>query len=231
MKNTLKIMTVFFIILLIGIILIIAGLVIKNESKNDEENVSIIDNVSKETKKSEEKNETFVIGIDKKNTSLEEEKKDDEKEPEQEKKAENIDASTWTQNIYNLNMEIGTLYIPKIGLTTSVYSNSNVNMMEKMPCFLYTTGGLNKKGITLFVGHNRRNGKIFSENKKLEVGDIFLFKDYEGIEKEYTIYDKFITDSGDISFLNNQVDFPVIALSCCTDASDENRIIILGKAN
>ena len=128
-------------------------------------------------------------------------------------------------------MEIGTLYIPKTGLTTAIYSNSNVKMMEKMPCFLYSTGGLNRKGITLFVGHNRRNGKIFSENKKLNIGDIFYFKDYQGTELEYTIYDKFITNEGDISFLNNQVDSPVIVLSCCTDASDENRIIILARAN
>ena len=103
--------------------------------------------------------------------------------------------------------------------------------MEKMPAFLYTSGGLNQVGITLFVGHNRRNGKMFSNNKKLSEGDIFYFTDYEGNKKKYTIYSKFITTSDDTSFLNTNVDVPTIALSCCTDASDENRIIILGRAD
>ena len=209
--------------------------ILKNKKDNNEENIIVNESMSNEINENEERNETLVVGIEKKSKVSEENKTEEKQEaeqiPESEQQEEVLDASTWTQNIYNLNMEIGTLYIPKTGLTTAIYSNSNVKMMEKMPCFLYSTGGLNRKGITLFVGHNRRNGKIFSENKKLNVGDTFYFKDYQGVELEYTIYDKFITNEGDISFLNNQVDSPVIVLSCCTDASDENRIIILGKAN
>ena len=129
-----------------------------------------------------------------------------------------------------MNTEIGTLYIPKTKLTTKVYSNPDPKKMDKMPALLYTSGGLNQTGITLIVGHNRRNGKIFSKNKKLEEGDVFYFTDYEGNEKEYTIYSKFTTTSEDTSFLNTNVDVPTIALSCCTDASDDNRIIILGRA-
>ncbi len=51
------------------------------------------------------------------------------------------------------------------------------------------------------------------------------------IRKKYTIYSKFTTTSDDTSFLNTNVDVPTIALSCCTDASDDNRIIILGRAD
>lgn len=236
MKKALKFIVIFLIILLIIVVGFITKLMLKNKSESNENNIIVNENLSNEVKinedRHEEKNETLVVGIEKK---LEENKNESkqEQEPKEEpvQQEEILDASTWTQNIYNLNMEIGTLYIPKTGLTTAIYSNSNVKMMEKMPCFLYSTGGLNRKGITLFVGHNRRNGKIFSENKKLNIGDTFYFKDYQGVELEYTIYDKFITNEGDISFLSNQVDSPVIVLSCCTDASDENRIIILGKAN
>ena len=49
-------------------------------------------------------------------------------------------------------------------------------------------------------------------------------------QKEYTIYSKFITTSDDTSFLNEEVNCLTIALSCCTDASDDNRIILLGRA-
>lgn len=100
--------------------------------------------------------------------------------------------------------------------------------MEQMPCFLYTTGGLNDVGVTLFVGHNRRNGTLFSNNGKLEEGDEFYFIDLNGTELKYIIYKKFITDEGDISFLNEDVDKPTIALSCCTDNDDDYRIILLG---
>lgn len=149
-----------------------------------------------------------------------------EPEPEQPK-----DASTLTQEIYEMNTTIGKLYIPKTKINISVYSNSDTKKMEKMPAFLYTSGGLNQTGITLFVGHNKRNGKIFSNNKKLEVGDVFYFTDYNGIKKKYTIYSKFITTSDDTSYLNTNVDSPTIVLSCCTDASDDNRIIVIGRAD
>ena len=140
------------------------------------------------------------------------------------------DAAVLTQEIYSLNSTIGTLYIPKTKLTTSVYSSAVVSQMEKMPCFLYTTGGLNNNGITLIVGHNRRNGKMFSNNKNLVQGDEFYFTNLAGRKLKYIIYSKFITKEDDTSFLNNDVQVPTIALSCCTDASDDNRIIILGKA-
>lgn len=140
------------------------------------------------------------------------------------------DAAKLTQDIYSLNSNIGTLYIPKTKLNTSVYCNSSVSQMEKMPCFLYTNGGINKKGITLIVGHNRRNGRIFSNNKKIEQGDEFYFTDLEGKKLKYIVYSKFITKDKDTSFLAGDFDVPTIALSCCTDASDDNRIIILGKA-
>ena len=176
------------------------------------------------------------MGIETNNTEKQnnknEEKQEEKQEEQKEEKHENQpqDPATLTQNIYNMNSEIGTLYIPRTGLTTSVYSNSSVSKMEKMPCFLYTTGGLNKPGATLIVGHNRRNGKLFSNNKKIQEGDEFYFKDYEGNELKYVVYSKFITTDGDMSFLDSNETKPVIALSCCTDANDENRIIVLGRA-
>lgn len=139
-------------------------------------------------------------------------------------------AAVLTEEVYTLNSNIGTLYIPKTRLNTSVYCNPSVSQMERMPCFLYTSGGINKKGITLIVGHNRRNGKMFANNKKIEQGDEFYFTDLEGTKLKYIVYSKFITKEDDTSFLNGNFDVPTIALSCCTDASDDNRIIILGKS-
>ena len=170
---------------------------------------------------SEGKNESIVVNVE----------NNKKEEPKEEKKDEVVlDAATLTQQIYAMNSEIGTLYIPKTGLTTPIYSNSSVSQMEKMPCFLYTTGGLNKPGATLIVGHNKRNGKLFSNNKKIEEGDEFYFKDYEGKELKYVVYSKFTTTEDDMTYLDPNETKPVMALSCCTDANDENRIIVLGRA-
>ena len=189
----------------------------KYSTNSESENISVIDN----------QNKTLLVGIENNNKK---EVKNEEVKKEEKKDEVILDAATLTQQIYAMNSEIGILYIPRTGLTTSIYSNSSVSQMEKMPCFLYTTGGLNKPGATLFVGHNKRNGKLFSNNKKIEEGDEFYFKDFEGKELKYVVYSKFITTDGDMTFLDPAETKPVIALSCCTDANDENRIIVLGRA-
>ena len=221
----------YIIIPLIAILIITIAIIIVIKYNESKETVTPIE----EPENTSEEN-VMVIGINTENTTSQEEQKQPEnnnkpEEPTQEPTQQTRDASALTQEIYNMNTTIGTLYIPKTKLNTKVYCNPDPKKMEKMPAFLYTSGGLNQVGITLFVGHNRRNGKMFSNNKKLAVGDIFYFTDYEGNKKKYTIYSKFTTTSDDTSFLNTNVDVPTIALSCCTDASDDNRIIILGRAD
>ena len=228
MKNKIKIILLFFIVIIVIISIIVYLNIKANNKKNDVEiNNTISDTIIDKT------DEPMVVELGNNIKTRENPKTDEEnsKNKEESKNTQPLDAATLTQNIYNMNSEIGTLYIPKTGLTTAIYSNSSVSQMEKMPCFLYTTGGLNKPGATLIVGHNKRNGKLFSNNKKIEVGDEFYFKDYEGVELKYNVYSKFTTTDGDMSFLNPDETSPVIALSCCTDANDENRIIILGRAD
>ena len=228
MKNKIKVILLFFIVIIVIISIIVYLNIKANNKKNDIEiNNTISDTIIDKT------DEPMVVELGNNIKTRENPKTDEEnsKNKEESKNTQPLDAATLTQNIYNMNSEIGTLYIPKTGLTTAIYSNSSVSQMEKMPCFLYTTGGLNKPGATLIVGHNKRNGKLFSNNKKIEVGDEFYFKDYEGVELKYNVYSKFTTTDGDMSFLNPNETSPVIALSCCTDANDENRIIILGRAD
>lgn len=228
MKNKIKIILLFFIVIIVIISIIVYLNIKANNKKNDVEiNNTVSDTIIDRT------DEPMVVELGNNVKTSENPKTDEEnsKNKEESKNTQPLDAATLTQNIYNMNSEIGTLYIPKTGLTTAIYSNSSVSQMEKMPCFLYTTGGLNKPGATLIVGHNKRNGKLFSNNKKIEVGDEFYFKDYEGVELKYNVYSKFTTTDGDMSFLNPDETSPVIALSCCTDANDENRIIILGRAD
>lgn len=228
MKNKIKIILLFFIVIIVIISIIVYFNIKANNKKNDVElNNTVSDTII------DKNDEPMVVELGNNIKTSDNPKTDEEnsKNKEESKNTQPLDAATLTQNIYNMNSEIGTLYIPKTGLTTAIYSNSSVSQMEKMPCFLYTTGGLNKPGATLIVGHNKRNGKLFSNNKKIEVGDEFYFKDYDGVELKYNVYSKFTTTDGDMSFLNPDETSPVIALSCCTDANDENRIIILGRAD
>lgn len=225
------IIIVFFCIIIISTIFAVYYFYVR--PKIEKENTNTIE-ISQNTNANDKKEkiivneDLMVIGIENKNEPKEPNKEEEKKEEQQNNPT--LDAATLTSSIYNLNIEIGTLYIPKTGLTTPVYCNSSVYKMEEMPCFLYTTGGLNKPGATLIVGHNRRNGKMFSNNKKIQEGDEFYFKDYEGKELKYIVYSTFITTEDDMSFLEEGETSPVIALSCCTDANDENRIIVMGRA-
>lgn len=209
----------FLIILLtLTIIAIVVFLIIKL----NKEDITVSENIEN-TVIEQKKENALVIDIGKKT-----EEEPVKEEPKQEPKK---DAATITQEIYSLNSEIGTLYIPKTNLTTPIYCMQTSEKMEKMPCFIYATGELNEYGVVLITGHNKRNGKLFSNNKKLAEGDEFYFKDYNGKELKYTIYKKYITNSGDTSYLNIQSDKPIMALSCCTDANNDDRIIILGRAD
>ena len=173
-----------YIIIILLAILIIAAITIFIILKNKTQEVN--QEINKEPKQEEEN--VLVIGMEKneqqneapQNTTEPEKQPQEpaknqatpstntsvqpEPEPEQPK-----DASTLTQEIYDMNTTIGKLYIPKTKINISVYSNSDTKKMEKMPAFLYTSGGLNQVGITLFVGHNRRNGKMFSNKNTYQL--------------------------------------------------------------
>ena len=217
-KNKKYIITFFTLVLFFILLITILNFFAKENRKNQEENyieektVQLIDD-----EKIEQKDEAIIVYIE--NTVQEQEIREEIK-----------DASALTHEIYDMNCPIGILTIPKTDVNTEVFSNQTVDKMEEMPCFLYTTGGLNKIGTTLIVGHNRVNGTLFSDNGKLEAGDEFYFKDFEEKELRYTIISKEIRLDTDTSFLTESVDKPTMVLSCCSDNDDEYRIIIIGVA-
>lgn len=152
-------------------------------------------------------------------------------EKPQEEQEEYKDATMITQDLQEMDINIGRLYIPKTQLDTEVYCKQNPNKMEEMPCMLYTNLGPNQQGVTILVGHNRANGLLFSNNNMLEENDEFYFKDYTGIEKTYRFFSKFVTTGDDVSFYNTPFDTPVIAMQCCLTPTDtENVLIIMATA-
>lgn len=124
---------------------------------------------------------------------------------------------------------VGKIEIPQTGVDTPILDQVTVKGMENAPCLLYATGELNQNGNNLIVGHNYRNGTIFSDNKNLKLGDKIYVTTLDGQRIEYTIYNKFVTTAEDVSYIKRDTNNkPEITLSCCTD-DDEYRIIILAK--
>ena len=87
-----------------------------------------------------------------------------------------------------------------------------------------------QKGVTLIVGHNKRNGKLFSNNSKIKKNDKIYITDLKGKTLTYKVYSTLITKEQDTSFLKNDVKSPEIVLSSCTD-DETKRIIILARAD
>lgn len=123
---------------------------------------------------------------------------------------------------------IGTIVIPKTNVNLPILSKVSVDGMEVATCFLYSTGSINQSGTTIIVGHNYCNGKLFSNNKQLQIGDK-IYITTNGNKVEYTVYDKLITTENDVSYVEkNTTNQPEIALSTCTD-NEEKRLVILAK--
>lgn len=149
----------------------------------------------------------------------------------QKRKTENSESknSNTSTNIPKGQISIGMIEIPKTNVNLPILKDITVAGMEVATCMMYSTGSLNISGTTVIIGHNYCNGKLFSNNNKLQKGDKIIITTTDGNKKEYTIYDKFITTEEDISYLErNTNNEPQIALSTCTN-NEEKRIVILAK--
>lgn len=131
---------------------------------------------------------------------------------------------------YNTNTVIGVLEIPKTKIKYQIYSEVTVDSLNKAVAMQYGVG-LNKTGNTVIAGHNMRNGKFFSNNKKLENGDEIYITDDTGKKVTYKIYKIYYTNPSDTEFfIRDTKGAREISLTTCSDDSKE-RLIIWAKAN
>ena len=140
-------------------------------------------------------------------------------------------ATTQIASTYKGYSTAGKIEIPKTGANLYILKKQTVSSMKVGVCLLYSTGELNKSGQTLILGHNSRDGKLFSNNNKLKVGDSIYITTLDGKKVKYVIYRKFISKPEDASYINRSgTEKPEIVLSSCTD-DEENRIVIMARAN
>ena len=141
--------------------------------------------------------------------------------------------STTTKKVmYENFIRLGTIEISKTKVSLPILESMTEKALNKGACLIYKTSeDLNKPGNVVLAGHNYRNGKLFSNNKKLSVGDKITIKDTSNNSLSYTIYEVFETTDIDTSFYNRDTNgVAEITLSTCTDDGGA-RLIILAKAN
>lgn len=127
---------------------------------------------------------------------------------------------------------VAKIRIPAISIEYPILNEVTRKSLDTAICLLYTTGGINKVGNTVYIGHNYRNSLFFSKNDQLEEGDKVYITDTSGEEVAYTIYDMFETTSTDTSFYQRETNGKrEITLSTCTDdaSTTEKRLIVLAR--
>lgn len=139
--------------------------------------------------------------------------------------------SNATKKKYKGYSVVGTMKIPKINLEYPVLEEVSTKALETAVIALYPSGdNLNLPGNTVIIGHNYRNGLFFSNVKKLTNGDKIYVTDYRGKSITYEIYNKFEASSTDTSFYQRDTNgLAELTLSTCTDASNDQRIIVFAK--
>ena len=74
---------------------------------------------------------------------------------------------------------VGKIEIPKTKLKYPVLSVATLSSMKVSIGIIYGPG-LNQVGNTVLMGHNYRNGALFSNNSKLNIGDYVYITDMTG---------------------------------------------------
>ena len=213
------------VILIIAIVVVIGGggflfynYVIKPYN-NDKETAQAISEFDKTTDENEDQGDQADVDMDKIMNEL------------QQPSGNQSGNSGRKKAYYQEFVMLGYITIPKTNVKLPILEETTPKALETSVAVLHPSNPkLNEPGNTVIIGHNYRNGKLFSNNKKLSVGDKVLIKDTTGRELTYVIYQKFETEPTDASFYNRNTNgIPEITLSTCTDDS-QKRIIIFAKA-
>ena len=126
---------------------------------------------------------------------------------------------------------VGKIEIPKIKVNYPILAKTSTKAIEIAVSVLYGPGP-NKVGNTVIVGHNYKNGTMFSNNKKLEAGDEIYITDTDGNRIKYIIYDKQLLAPEDFEYPSRDTKGArEISLSTCTDDVNSRLVIFAKEAN
>ena len=126
---------------------------------------------------------------------------------------------------------VGSIKIEKTKIEYPIVLDVSPGALEVAVGVMYPSNPkINEPGNTVIIGHNYRNGKFFSNNKKLEVGDKIKITDLTGRTLTYSIYEISTLPETDTEYITrdrgNNIE---ISLSTCTD-DGKDRLVILARA-
>lgn len=141
---------------------------------------------------------------------------------------ENIEETSTSSNgktTYKGFNVVGTIQIPAIKLKYPILEKVTKKSLETSVAFLYGPG-LNEIGNNVIIGHNYRNGTMFSNVKKLKKGDSIYITDLSGRKVKYSVYKIYRTSGSDASYMTRDTkNGREISLSTCTDDSKARTIV------
>lgn len=124
---------------------------------------------------------------------------------------------------------VGTIEIPKIDVKYPILENVTKKSIELAVAVLYGPG-LNQVGNTVIVGHNYRNGTMFSNISKLSNGDAIYITDTTGTKIKYSIYNIYQTTAEDFEYATRETEGKrEISLSTCVTNDSSHRTIIWAR--
>lgn len=127
---------------------------------------------------------------------------------------------------------IGQINIPSINCQYPILASDveSYDTLLKIAPVKFHGANPNEIGNFCIVGHNYRNSQFFSKVPKLVNGDIIEITDTFGETVKYEVYDKYIVVDTDTRCTSQQTNGKrEITLITCTDASDENRVIVKAR--
>lgn len=120
---------------------------------------------------------------------------------------------------------VGTIQIPSIDLKYPVLEKVTEKSLETSVAWLYGPG-LNEVGNNVIIGHNYRNGTMFSDVNKLKNGSTIYITDLSGNKVTYKVYNIYRTSGNDASYMTRDTQGKrEISLSTCTNDSKARTLV------
>ena len=124
---------------------------------------------------------------------------------------------------------VGTIQIPDIKLKYPILEKLSTKSLKTSVVLMYTAQGLNNIGNSVIIGHNYRNGTMFSDVDKLTNGDYIYITDITGRKVKYEIYKMYRGSGSESDYITRNTEGKrEISLSTCTDDS-KARLIVLAR--
>lgn len=123
------------------------------------------------------------------------------------------------------NLVLGTIEIPKIGVSYPVISTTTAEYLKIAPTKLAGVG-LNEKGNCSIIGHNYENDKFFSKLGDLSKDDVVYIKEKDGMKRIYSVTEKKEISANDVSCLEqNTNDKRQVTLITCTNVKNKRLVV------